>query len=156
MKKTIFIPVLFVFLAVLSGCVQTKAIINNPTDDFVQNPAKISEDAPANRLEVFYFHRTARCQSCTTVENYVRDLIEGRFAEEVRSGLIDFRTLNIDLPENEALARKFKATGSALYLNKITDGRDNIEFYADVWRLFGNEQALKDQLEIKINSLLSF
>ncbi|MFH0892234.1 MAG: nitrophenyl compound nitroreductase subunit ArsF family protein [Candidatus Falkowbacteria bacterium] len=162
--RKLFILVLFGLAASLTGCVETGANVDSTNDKTakivktadVETPPISRADAPADRLEVFYFHKTARCHSCTTVENYVSDVVKERFAEEVKSGLIDFRTINVDLPENEALARKFKATGSSLYLNRITGGQDNIEFYSDVWRLFGNEESLKNQLEIKIKSLLVF
>ncbi len=156
-----FILILFGLAASLTGCADIGANVdfaNDKTANIAMGAAvdgPVSRaDVPADRLEIFYFHKTARCQSCTTVENYVSDVVRERFAEEVKGGLIDFRTINVDLPENELIARKFKATGSSLYLNRITGGQDNIEFYSDVWRLFGNEEALKNQLEIKIKSLL--
>lgn len=58
------------------------------------------------------------------------------------------------MPENKELAQKFQASGSALYLNAIKDGVDNIEQDIKVWSLVGNTAKFKDYLEGRINSLL--
>ncbi len=76
------------------------------------------------------------------------------FQPELRDGKIEFREINIDLPENKALAQKFQASGSALFINAIYNGQDNINEDTRVWRLTQDEVQFKSYLKDKINNLL--
>lgn len=108
----------------------------------------------AEKIQVFLFHPTQRCITCITIGKYAKETVEQKFPEEVKSGKIKFREINIDLPENKELATKFKATGSSLFINPIIDGKDNIQVDMQVWRLTSNEQAFISYLSDKINTLL--
>ncbi len=166
MKKNISI-ILFLFLSlVLTGCSQKTTTDNgitkntdqaknaNQTKQVVGDYPISSAELVADKLEVYYFHRTARCYSCNTAGKYVSDLIIGTYGEQIKDGRIIFKELNVELPENKELARKYQATGSSLYINRIIRGQDNIEQETKIWRLLGNEQQFKSYLENKINSYL--
>jgi len=129
-------------------------IAENQTKQVVGDYPISSAELVADKLEVYYFHRTARCYSCNTAGKYVSDLIIGTYGEQIKDGRIIFKELNVELPENKELARKYQATGSSLYINRIIRGQDNIEQETKIWRLLGNEQQFKSYLENKINSYL--
>lgn len=113
-----------------------------------------AQKQPADKLEVYYFHRTARCYSCKTIGQYVKEVMETEYSEEIQNGLIDFKELNVELPENKELAQKYQASGSSLFINRIIDDTDNIEQDTNVWRLLNNETRFKSYLTDKINSYL--
>ena len=109
----------------------------------------------ADKVEVFLFHETQRCPTCIRIGQLAKATVEERFSEQLKSGKIDFREINIDLPENKALAEKFKATGSALYINSIRAGQDDIKEDVTVWQLTsGDPVKYKDYLSGKINTIL--
>jgi len=108
----------------------------------------------ADKVQVFLFHPTMRCSTCIAIGRLAGETVSERFQSELESGKIEFREINIDLPENKELAQKFQANGSALYLNAVKDGADNIEQDIKVWSLFGNAVQFKDYLEGRINNLL--
>ena len=110
--------------------------------------------APAQKVEVFLFHRTQRCTTCIAIGKLSGQTIEERFGLEVLSGKVAFREVNIDEPQNKELAEKFKAGGSALFINTIRDGNDNIQEDMEVWRLTDDPAAFKNYLADKINGLL--
>ncbi len=110
--------------------------------------------APAQKVEVFLFHRTQRCVTCITIGKLCGQTIEERFASEVLNGKVMFREVNIDEPQNKELAEKFKAGGSALFINAVREGSDNIQEDIEVWRLTNDPQAFKNYLAGKINGLL--
>ena len=60
-----------------------------------------SADTVADKLEVYYFHRTARCYSCQTIGQYVRETMAGQYAGEIKGGRIDFREINVGLLEEQ-------------------------------------------------------
>jgi len=80
--------------------------------------------------------------------------VEENFGQEVLAGKVVFREVNIDEPQNKALAEKFQAGGSSLFINAIREGSDNIQEDMEVWRLTNNPQAFKNYLTNKINGLL--
>jgi len=109
---------------------------------------------PADKVEVFLFHRTQRCTTCIAIGKLSGQTVEERFAQEVMGGKISFREVNIDDPQNKELAEKFKAGGSALFINAIRGGHDDIQEDANVWRLTGDKEAFKNYLAAKLNGLL--
>lgn len=109
---------------------------------------------PADKLEVYYFHRTARCYSCKTIGQYVKEVMKSEYSKEIQNGLIDFKELNVELPENKGITEKYQASGSSLFINRISNDIDNIERDVNVWRLLGNEEQFKEYLTGKINLYL--
>lgn len=116
----------------------------------VESQASKSSD----RVQIFLFHATKRCISCINIGKFAKETVEQKFPEELKSGKIEFREINIDLPENKELATKFKATGSALFINAIINNNDNISEDAQVWRFVSDKEAFISYLSDKIKSLL--
>jgi hypothetical protein len=117
--------------------------------------AMSSEELPVEKIVIYYFHRTARCYSCNIMEQYASNLVNQQYGQQVKSGVLEFRQINIDLPENREIARKFQASGSSLFINRIINGNDNIEHDTNVWRLLGNEINFRKYLGSKIDSYLA-
>lgn len=115
---------------------------------------EIQGKKPAEKIQVFLFHATQRCITCVNIGKYAKETVEQKFPEELKSGKIEFREINIDLPENKELATKFKVTGSALFINPIIEGKDNIKEDTQVWRLTSNEQSFISYLSDKLNAML--
>ena len=108
----------------------------------------------ADKIEVFLFHSTQRCTTCIAIGRLAGETVNEYFQPEIKSGKIEFREINIDLPENRVLANKFQASGSSLFLNAISNGQDNISEDVNVWRLTQDETQFKNYLRSKINNLL--
>jgi len=109
----------------------------------------------AEKIEVIHFHATQQCWSCITVGEYALKTIKEKFPEEYASGAIVFRDIDAELPENRDLVVKYQARGSALFVNAITAGKDNIEEDVTVWRLVSNESQFISYFQDKLNKLLS-
>ena len=109
----------------------------------------------AVKIEVIHFHATQQCWSCITVGEYALKTIKEKFPEEYASGAIVFRDIDAELPENRDLVVKYQARGSALFVNAITAGKDNIEEDVTVWRLVSNESQFISYFQDKLNKLLS-
>ncbi|UMX48031.1 MAG: nitrophenyl compound nitroreductase subunit ArsF family protein [Candidatus Nealsonbacteria bacterium DGGOD1a] len=110
--------------------------------------------APAQKVEVFLFHRTQRCATCIAIGKLSGQTVEEEFAPEILKGKVVFLEVNVDEPQNKALAEKFQARGSSLFINVVRGGSDNIQEDMEVWRLTNDPQAFKNYLAGKINRLL--
>lgn len=108
-----------------------------------------------DKVEVFVFHSTNRCISCETIGLWTGETVNEYYQDKIQAGKIEFREINIDLPENRALAKKFKASGSSLFINSITDNQDHIEEDVKVWRLLGDKETFKNYLKTKLDNLLA-
>lgn len=155
MKKLFLIPILI--LLILAIIIfkpfesKEKVVYIQP-----QPTPSINTSLPsgAEKIEVFVFHATQRCISCINIGKYAKSVIEEKFPEELKSGKITFREVNIDLPENFNMAKDYGVSGSALYIKTIKDGKDNHEEDTTVWRLVTNEVQMKSYFETKLMKLL--
>lgn len=118
------------------------------------NKKTLAEKPKAETIEIIYFHSTARCISCKTLQEYTEETINEFFQKELASGKITFRAVNVDLPENKELALKFKATGSSLKINEIYDKTDHIGEDTRVWSYLGDKDSFKNYLKNRIESRL--
>jgi hypothetical protein len=144
MNKKIFIGVGVIALILLA------VFVVKPKNNLINS----SNTTEAAKVQVFLFHATQRCPTCIRIGQWAKATVEERFPEQLKSGKIEFREINIDLPENKALAEKFQAGGSALYINSIKDGQDNIAEDTMVWQLAGGTaDKFKDYLSNKINTI---
>jgi len=150
-KKIAIFAILVLGSVLLSGCSQ-----NSVDSDKLDHQALAENSKPkVEKIEVMNFHATQRCMSCITLGKYSEETVYEFFQPQLRDKIIEFKYVNVDLPENKEIARKYQARGSSLYINAIYDGQDHIEEDVRVWRLLGNEQQFKSYLKNKINSLLN-
>ncbi len=108
----------------------------------------------AEKIEVVHFHGTHQCWSCITVGEYALKTIKEKFPEEYKNGTIVFKDINGELPKNKDIVIKYQAGGSSLFVNAITNGKDNIEEDVTVWRLVVNEDQFINYFQNKLSKLL--
>ena len=102
-------------------------------------------NAPAARIEVYYFHFTRRCMTCTNVENESRKAVEALYPEQVKKGEITFKSVNLDEKEGEAIGAKYKIEGQTL----IIISSDKKVDLTDKGFLYANNSPEKLKAEIK-------
>ncbi len=101
MKRTI-LSKLTAFMVLLTSSLYAEPAINN-----VQN------DDPSVKVEVYYFHMTARCVTCKTVEQQAKASIESLYGNKV-----SFKSLNLEEPTSKEIAKKLKVSGQSLLIVK--------------------------------------
>lgn len=154
MKKNIFLSVILGALVLtLTGCSSDQKITYF-NEDGSSKTVSAKDIVKPDKVEVYLFHSTKRCATCIAIGRLSGETVNEFFQPELRDGKIEFKEINIDLPENKALAEKFGATGSALYINTIINKQDNIEQDVNVWRLTSDENTFKDYLKSKLNAQL--
>ena len=154
-KKIIIILVLLTTAFVVTGCDGQ----GKTTNTVLQPSPAISMEGlqsvqRADKVQVFLFHATQRCATCIAIGKLAGETVDEYFQPELEDGKIEFREINIDLPENRGLAQKFQASGSSLFINAIYNSQDNISQDTRVWRLTQDEAQFKSYLKVKIKELL--
>lgn len=117
-----------------------------------------ADQAKQNSIEVIDFHSTNRCMTCKAIEANTKYTLDTYFANELKTGKIIFKIINVDKKENEKVAEKFEASGTALFLNVINDGKENHIDLTNFAFMNGNDQkafssALKETIAIQLKNL---
>jgi hypothetical protein len=79
--------------------------------------AKESDDS-SDKIEAYYFHFTARCVTCRTIEARAKENLETLYPNRIKQGLITFQSLNLEESANKPLAEKLGVSGQTLLLVK--------------------------------------
>jgi len=121
-----------------------------------QNKSKNqSLDQTISRIEVLDFHSTHRCMTCNAIEANTKYTLNTYFSKELKQDKITFQVINVDEKENEKIAEKFEASGTALILNVIKNGKETQINLTDFAFMKGNDQeAFSKELKTKIDTEL--
>jgi len=106
----------------------------------------------ANKVQVYYFHYTHRCETCKAVESESLKIISTLYAKELKSGKITFASINLDDKNAKKLADQYKVDGQSLLViknNKTVDLTQEGFMYART-----QPEKLKAELKKVIDPLL--
>jgi hypothetical protein len=104
------IKILFVLAAIIP------ALSCNSQQEKKVTQASATESS--DKIEAYYFHFTARCTTCKTIEADAKKNLETLYPVQVKAGLISFQSLNLDDAANKPLAEKLGISGQTLLLVK--------------------------------------
>jgi hypothetical protein len=106
----------------------------------------------SDKVEVFYFHFTRRCNTCNTVESESKKIIETLYAEEMKNGKITFSSLDFTDKNSSTAIQKAKAVGQSLLIisgNNRIDLTDKAFMYA-----VSKPEKLKEEIKKAIDPLI--
>lgn len=117
------------------------------------------KDNPLNqtvsKIEVLDFHSTHRCMTCNAIEANTKYTLDTYFPKEMEENRITFQVINVDEKENEKVAEKFEASGTALILNVIKSGKEKQIDLTEFAFMKGNDQEVfSKELKTKIDTEL--
>ena len=148
--------VLILSIGILGACSSSGPVAKpSPTPTSAQvTPGPQPSPSAADWVEVVYFHRTQRCSSCRYAEAGVRYTIETYFQDELASGELVFRVLDVQANANADIVDRYGAYGSSLFINDVENGVDHIEGVTDIWFLIGDDEkfvsVVKDEIEKRL------
>lgn len=117
-----------------------------------QGNSKNKTALTSGNIEVYYFHFTARCVTCKTVEAEAQKNIETLYAEQLKSGKISFQSINLDDDSSKAIAEKLGISGQTLL---IVCGDQKINITNDGFmNARSNPDKFKQIMKEKIDKLL--
>lgn len=100
------------------------------------------------KIEVYHFHATRQCYTCRTLGAYSEETVNTYFQKELKSEKLVFGHINVDKPENKALAEKYRATGSSLLIGIYgKDGGFTKEENTNVWYKINNKEEFISYLK---------
>ena len=96
-------------------------------------------------ITVYYFHFTRRCMTCNNVEKVSKEAVEKLYAAQVKTGVVSFKSVNLDEKDGEALGAKCKIEGQTLI---VISGDKRVDL-TDKGFMYANESPEKLKAEIK-------
>lgn len=147
----------------------TDSVVAIPKDTVVTpvltdtvTPAVSSEnEKPVKKAEqpivlIYNFHVTNRCVSCIAIEEATTKTLNTYFSKEMKEGRIKRQILNVDEEANEAIAEKYQAFGSSLFITRSFKGEENtIDMTGDGFKFAKNkEEKFIDLLKNNITEFL--
>ena len=147
MKKYIYslvFTVLIVFMTVLPGISAEEAV--KPAADV--KPA-------AHQIIATYFYTTARCPTCHKIEELSAQAVKLNFEEELKTGKVVWRVINVDEPENKHYNTDYQLYTKSLIVSEVKDGKEvrwkNLE---KIWTYVRNEEQFDNYVKSEINDWL--
>jgi hypothetical protein len=110
----------------------------------------------AERIIVYYFHRTVRCPTCVQVESSAKEAIESLFSEPLKDGRLEWRSVNYEEQGNEQYATDYKIAGPCLVLVRMKGGKP-VEWrnLPEVWTLVGDKRAFVHLILCNVQEFLN-
>ena len=72
----------------------------------------------SDKIEAYYFHFTARCVTCKTIEAKAKENLETLYPNQFKQGLITFQSLNLEEISTKPIANKLGVSGQTLLIVK--------------------------------------
>lgn len=119
------------------------------------NSKTIATNNTSTKIEVIDFYGTHRCMTCEAIEANAKYTIETYFQDAVKNGKVEFKTVNVDDDKNYDMAERFEATGTALFINVIKEGKEqHIDLTKFAFAKGTDQAAFSTVLKEKINEQL--
>jgi hypothetical protein len=110
--------------------------------------------APApDRVVLYYFHRSARCNNCLLFEAYTDSLVHSAFQPELSESVLEWHVVNLDEDGNDAFVERYALDGITLLSTVVLDGEERDFRPLDgIWWLVDDRQAFADYVAAEIEA----
>jgi hypothetical protein len=98
---------------------------------------------------------TYRCPSCHYIEETTRAALNENFSEQLKSGRMVFKMLNIEEPANEHFVKDYSLYTKSVVLSDQKDGKETRWTNLDkVWQLIRNDAGFKNYIVTQVKAYL--
>jgi hypothetical protein len=122
----------------------------------VADSTELVDSVALNQIVIaYYFHGIKRCISCKKIEAYSRVAIEEGFADEIKSGQLEFRAINYDEKENQHYIKDYELYTKSLIISRV-NGEEETEWknLTKVWELLGSKEKFLDYVRKETRAFL--
>ena len=150
MKKIVKIGLILCLLVIpavvmfaFKGISQAKAVDDNPSITL------------GSQVVAYYFHGNFRCASCLRIEQYSKEAIEKYFRNELKSGKLVYKVVNVEEKGNEHYINDYQLYTKSLIVSLVKDGKEiKSENLKKVWEYLGSREKFYEYVKNNIDSYL--
>ncbi|MFH1539249.1 MAG: nitrophenyl compound nitroreductase subunit ArsF family protein [bacterium] len=152
-SKTAVTIILLIFVAASAVYLIYNEAFRKPVGE--KNPVTGPRGVSDIALVVYFFHGTARCRSCKIIEAFGKVALADGFPEELKSGKIVWRDINLDRPENRHFAQDYQIVSISLVMVDMENGEQkrwkNLE---EVWGLLNDKGKFTNYVQREVRAWL--
>jgi hypothetical protein len=109
----------------------------------------------SRKFVAYYFHGDFRCDSCRKIEQYSREAVEKYFADQLKTGELVFKVINMDRPENKHFINDYQLyTGSLVIAEFKGAAQVKWKNLAEVWNNLDDQEAFHDYVKTEIQKYM--
>ena len=129
--------------------------IKPPVNDFPDEKASLVVPISEEKVVAQYFHGTTRCDTCRAIEALTREALGSEFSEELKTGKLELRTINVDEPANGHFVEDYQLSTRTVVIARFKDGKQGEWRRLDqVWQLVGDREAFINYVQSETRSLM--
>ena len=130
-------------------------VIKPPVNDFPNETAALVVPISEEKVVAQYFHGTTRCDTCRAIEALTREALGSGFSEELKTGKLELRSINVDEPANGHFVEDYQLSTRTVVIARFKDGKQGEWRRLDqVWQLVGDREAFINYVQSETRSLL--
>ncbi len=124
------------------------------------DPPAVSNDAgltppQSRKIIVYYFHGDVRCVTCRKIEALAHDTLDSAFKAEQDSGLVEWKTINVDQKGNDHYVNTYQLTTRSIVISEISDGSETRWKNLDrIWTKIRDENEFGDYIQSEVRMWL--
>lgn len=112
-------------------------------------------EAKPDRVVAYYFHVTARCTTCRTIQAYTEEALTSGFRDALAKGDVEWRPVNIQRAENRHFIQDYQLYARSVVIARFRDGRQvewkNLE---NVWDVVESRPAFISYVQRHVREYL--
>ena len=103
----------------------------------------------------YYFHTNRRCPTCYTIETYTEEALKEKFAEALKAGKLEWRSVDVTVPENKHFITDYQIFAQSVVLSDMRGGEQRKWKNLDkVWKLVRDKHAFFSYIETETADFL--
>lgn len=133
---------------------QRAALQKSDTSTARNNIVSKAQSTP-RKLVIYYFHGNVRCHSCTMIENLTKQAVNSGFAEQLKSGRIELKIVNVEESANEHFVKEYKLYTKSVILSDVKEGKEALwKNCEQVWTKLHSESDFMTYIQSEVKALL--
>lgn len=137
------------FVLVTIGFAMGRRTAPLPTSDTDMAAGDKEQATQSDKVIVYAAHMTFRCEQCTKIEWFARELLENEFSAELADDRLEFRT--VDYMGNPDFAKKYNISSSTIVVVRIEDGEEQgFQRLDEVWTKTRDKEEFFDYVRAAI------
>jgi hypothetical protein len=147
---------LLAFVLLSIGYVAVKYVGENAADTGTgKDTAQGTGQEKSDRVVVYYFYGTARCDSCMKIEAYTKEAIESGFPDALKDGGLEWRPVNVELSENRHFIDDYDLYIRTVVVSDVNGGNQTEwKSLDEVWDLLGNKDRFVAFIQDNVRTYL--
>lgn len=114
---------------------------------------KQAKDTP--RFIAYYFYTNKRCGPCTRIEKWAEEAVTTSFKDELASGKLQWRAVNVQQAENKHYIQDFQLYSKSVIIAEYQNGKPvRHENLKDVWKLYRDKPKYSDYVAKGIKTFM--